>query len=120
MSLDKAAGALRVAAEQTREALGEGAAWAAGMAAGEAAHSQLQPNDLATDRQIGNPSPVARVHRSAVGPAVRAAGVVAPTLGADDEAIGTIAHDAKQAATGKKTEQAHALICAVAATETRR
>ncbi len=120
VSLDKAAGAMGIATEQTREALGKGAARAARVAAGEAAHRQIQPDDLTADRQVGSPSSVARVHRGADGPAVRAAGVVAPTLGADDEAIGTITRDAKQAATRKKAEQAHALICAVAATETRR
>ncbi len=120
MSLGEAAGALRLTAEQTREALGKGAARAARMAAGEAAHRQIQPDELAADRQVGSPSPVARVHRGADGPAIRAAGVVAPTLGADDEAIRTIARDAKQAATGEKAEGAHALICAPATAQTRR
>ena len=46
--------------------------------------------------------------------------MVAPTLGADNEFIGTVTHDVKQAATGKKAEQVRAVICAVPATETRR
>ena len=56
MSLDKATGALRMTANQTREALSKGAARAARMAAGEATYLQVQLVDLAAGRQVGSPS----------------------------------------------------------------
>ena len=69
MSLDEAAGALRMTADQVWEAFGEGATRAAKMAAGEAAYPQMQTDDLAADGQVSSPSSVARVHRGAQGAA---------------------------------------------------
>ena len=91
---------MSVAAEQTRDRLGEGAARATGMAAVEAPDCQLQPNNLAARRQIGGPSLIAAMDRRAECSTGWTAGVIALAFRGDAEGFGAVPSDMKQAAAG--------------------
>lgn len=116
LGLDEPPGALGVAGEQMREALGEGVAGAGRVAAVEAPDRQLQPDPIAADRQIGGPSILAAMNRRAEGPTRRAAGMSVPSLGEDGEGTGAVPCDTNEATAGQWAEQGHALICVLTAT----
>jgi hypothetical protein len=111
LRLGQAARAMGVAAEQVREPLGEGAAWATRIAAVEASNRQPQPNDLAARRQICGLSPIAAMDCRAERSASWAAGLVALAFGRNAQDAGASPGDVKQTAAGQRTEQGHALIC---------
>ena len=91
---------MSVAAEHTREPLGERAARATGMAAVEAPDRQLQPNDLAARWQIRGPSLIAAMDHRAECPTGWAAGVIALAFRGAAEGFGAVPSDMKQAAAG--------------------
>lgn len=95
LGLDKSSGALGVAGEQMREALGKGVAVVGRVAAVEA------PDRIATDRQVGKPLIVAAMDRRAEGPTSRAVVIIVPSSGADGEGTEVVPCDTNEATAGK-------------------
>jgi len=118
LSLGQSARALSMPAEPVRQLLGEGAARAGRIAAGEAPDRQPQPDRLAADRPIGGLSVVTAMDGGAESAASGTAGDIATRFGGDPEGVGTVAHHTKDAAAGKMAEQGHALICERMSTST--
>ncbi|GJE65052.1 hypothetical protein LNAOJCKE_2260 [Methylorubrum aminovorans] len=105
------AGALGMAGEQLREALGKSFAVAGWVAAVEAPNLKLQPDGLAAGRQIGGSSPIPAMDRGADRPTCRAAGVIALRFGEEGDRGGAVPHDTHEAAARQREELSHTPIC---------
>lgn len=104
------AGALGMAGEQLREPLSEGSVAAGWVAAVEAPNLELQPDGLATDRQIGTPALIPTMDQRADRTARWAAGVVVRRFGNGDERGRTLPRDTDVAAARQREKADHALI----------
>jgi hypothetical protein len=110
LGLSPSAGAVSGAAEQMREAFGEGATRAPGSVAAEASHGEVQSDDLAAGGQVSAPSLRAAMESRAGHPTSGAARLRAFTFCGEGESVAAVTCHAERAASGKMAEQGHARI----------